>query len=108
MSDYFDRFALGEPVSITDESGARNAMGIPFMNCMVVGRRASCSAEIEEIETAYFDSLQLPLPFWDGEAGELEPLSHFDFQLLERAVVTPTEWEILVLEGHFASRKETT
>ena len=60
---------------------------------MVVGRRASSSAEIDEIEAAYLAELRLPLPFWDGETGDLEPLSHLDFEMLKAAGVTPEEWE---------------
>jgi hypothetical protein len=107
MTDYLDRLIEGDSAAPDVIGGNGKGMFGPLLLVMAVGRRASCSAEIDEIERAYLDDLQLPLPWWD-EDGNLEPLSHLDFQMLKSAGVTPEEWELLVLEDHFATRKETT
>ena len=98
MTDYLDHL-IGDPTA-ADTGRRRNEMFGPMLPVMVVGRRASSSEEIDEIEAAYLAELRLPLPFWDSETGDLEPLSHLDFQMLEAAGVSPEEWELLVLSDH--------
>jgi len=96
-TDYLDQL-IGDPT--TADADARKQMFGPLLPVMVVGRRAASSAEIDEIERAYLEELQLPLPFLDSDTGDLEPLSHFDFQTLQAAGVSPDEWMILILEDH--------
>ena len=97
MTDYLDRL-IGDPTAV--DADRRTEMFGPMLSIMVVGRRAASSAEIDEMEASYLDELRLPLPFWDSETGDLEPLSHFDFQTLQAAGVSPDEWTILVLSDH--------
>lgn len=103
MTDYLDEL-IGDPTAA--DTGRRTEMFGPMLPVMVVGQRAASSEEIDQIEAAYLAELRLPLPFWDGETGDLEPLSHLDFEMLKAAGVTPEEWEILVLSDHLEGKSQ--
>jgi hypothetical protein len=101
MSDYIDKLTYSEPET-PQTVVERDALGFLKSNSMVVPARAVSSAEIENREADHLRYAQtaLPIPFWDGDTGTLEPLNTWDYAALKAAGVTPEEWEICVLEEH--------
>jgi hypothetical protein len=94
--DYIDALLHSEseaPHQVIDV----NVLGLLRRRSMVVHERAVSSEEIEGREAAMLAATELPIPFWD-EDHALEPLNTFDYAVLQAAGVTPTEFEIAVLE----------